>query len=329
MSRPGDFSDEFAQFMGEVLDSVSDVGALLTRPSLSAPQVQTFDLRVDEQDEHDAFIRGLSGGHSSPPSHESADSADSAYTTTDEHEPNDRTVQPQQSGTASSSNHPPHDSGSLIKHRPRPVYGVRSSGRPPFNVRLPQNVDISMVELATWFPASFMVPTPILRAVRNGFTREELAEMQLRAVNGLDDKSMTTAVNRIQQQISKAGKLEDPGAPDRWNTEAYVRRAGLQHDLTANAWKQKCEYDDKDAEWTDMKLVEIARAVPTQNWPTGKDRLLVTACLEYAVARPWLELDTTQWAVIIQNHFRDLVLPPAPTAPNTNRDTEAHDRLFR
>ncbi|KAK1819833.1 hypothetical protein LTR12_005708 [Friedmanniomyces endolithicus] len=319
MSRLGDFSEEFAQLMEDVLDPTVDVEVLLTRPSLSTAQVQPNILREDEQHEHNAFIRALSGNYSPPPTHETL------HTRTHE---NGHTVQSPQSGAASSLNHPPRNSGSLIQRHQWAVYGVCSGGRPPFNVRLPQNVDISMVELNTWFPASFVVPTPILRAVRNGFTREELAEMQLRAVNGLDDKSMTTAVNRIQQQISKAGKLEDPGAPDRWNTEAYIRRAGLQHDMTVNAWKQKCEYDDKDAEWTDMKLVDIVRAVPTQNWPTGNDRLLVTACLEYAVARPWLDLDTTQWAVIIQNHFRDLVLPPAPTAPNTNRDTEAHDRLF-
>jgi len=185
-----------------------------------------------------------------------------------------------------------------------------------------------MVELATWFPSSFVVPTAILRAVRNGFTRGDLAEMQLRPVNRLDEDEVVTAINRIQQQISKAGKLEDPSKSGRWNTAAYVRRTGRQHDMSTNGWKQKREYDGKDAQWTDMKLAEIAHSVPRQNWPTGDDRLLITACIEYAVANPGLELSTLEWSEIIQSQFGNFVLPAAPTTANTNRDTAAHGRLF-
>ncbi|KAK1089480.1 hypothetical protein LTR33_000041 [Friedmanniomyces endolithicus] len=321
MSRPGDFSDEYTQFMDDVLNPAVDVEILLTRPSLSAPEEQANDLREDDLHEHDSFVEAMCGNAPSllPRMH--------AHTAVNK----ERDVE--QSPRSQPVPNPLHnmdDSDNTANDpiKERAGYGDQLRGRPSANVRLPQNVEISMVELATWFPSSFVVPTPILRAVRNGFTREDLAEMQLRPVNRFDEGEMVTAINRIQQLISKAGKLEDPSKSGRWHTAAYVRRAGRQHDMTTNGWKQKREYDGKDAQWTDMTLVEIAHSVPRQNWPTGDDRLLVTACIEYAVANPGLELSTLEWSEIIQSQFGSFVLPAAPTVANSNRDTAAHDRLF-
>ncbi|TKA64117.1 hypothetical protein B0A55_09941 [Friedmanniomyces simplex] len=306
---------------------------LLTRCFFAIPQTQTLVLCEADQRTQDTFVAMLLGGPYSQRSHGNAH-------TTNNIEHRDRQSQPPDAVSSAIvsdaaqmprlSPHIPHDSGSTLNRRinDRAVYGDQLGGSPPFNVRLPQDVRIGMVEINTFFPSSFLIPAPILRAVRNGFTREQLVELQLRAVDRFNSDDFPTAVNRIQQQISKAGKLEDPHAPDRWNTKAYVQRTGQQHDLTTNAWKQRSEHGGKDAQWTDMKLADIAQSVPRQDWPTGSDRLLVTLCLEFAVSRLWLNLDTTHWGAITRNYFRAMVLPQAPTAPNANRDTATHDRLF-
>ncbi|KAK1057268.1 hypothetical protein LTR33_013688, partial [Friedmanniomyces endolithicus] len=213
MSRPGDFSDEYTQFMDDVLNPAVDVEILLTRPSLSTPQEQANDLREDDLYEHDAFVEAMCGDVPSeiPRVH--------AHTAVKK----ERDVeQSRRSHNVLSPLHNTNDTDDTADDPTieRAGYGDQLRGRPSVNVRLPQNVEISMVELATWFPSSFVVPTPILRAVRNGFTREDLAELQLRPVNRFDENEMVTAINRIQQQISKAGKLEDPSKLGRWNTAA-------------------------------------------------------------------------------------------------------------
>ncbi|KAK0919620.1 hypothetical protein LTR91_002415 [Friedmanniomyces endolithicus] len=313
MSHPGDFSDEYTQLMDDVLNPTVDLDVLLTRRSLSRPQEQVNNLREDDLYEHDAFVVAMCGDVPAKTPRKHAHTAENKERDVEESQRSHTALDPLHNTDVSDG---PFDDPT----KERSAYGDQLRGRPASN--------ISMVELATWFPSSFVVPTAILRAVRNGFTRGDLAEMQLRPVNRLDEDEVVTAINRIQQQISKAGKLEDPSKSGRWNTAAYVRRTGRQHDMSTNGWKQKREYDGKDAQWTDMKLAEIAHSVPRQNWPTGDDRLLITACIEYAVANPGLELSTLEWSEIIQSQFGNFVLPAAPTTANTNRDTAAHGRLF-
>ncbi|KAK5675013.1 hypothetical protein LTS10_012425 [Elasticomyces elasticus] len=225
-----------------------------------------------------------------------------------------------------------------VRQAPPPPPPTRPKGefmrnRPSPFVRLPSGVDVSMVEINDFFPATLLNPTVILRAVRNGFSREDLARIQHEAVDQFTSftaPEVITTVNRLQQQISKAGKLEDPNRQGRWQTEEYVKRVGLQNDLTTGAWKQRDQYGSTaNARWTDMRLYDIANCVPRRNWPTGNDRLYVTACLEFAVSRPDLNLTTADWDTIMQNHLPTFVLPAAPTAASGhNRDTEAHYRLF-
>ncbi|KAK4955508.1 hypothetical protein LTR10_006447 [Elasticomyces elasticus] len=212
----------------------------------------------------------------------------------------------------------------------RRMKGEFLRGRPTCQVRLPGGVHISIMELNVFFPACFLIPEAILRAIRNGFSREQLAELQERAVNQYNGTINTTAVNRLQQQISKAGKLEEPNGVGRWRTEDYVKRVGLQNDLTTAAWRQREQYGNggSTGRWTDISLIDIANCVPRANWPVGNDRLYVTACLEFAVANPGRNLTTANWASIIQNDLPTFALPAAPTGANENRDTEAHTRLF-
>ncbi|KAK5713732.1 hypothetical protein LTR17_017499 [Elasticomyces elasticus] len=227
---------------------------------------------------------------------------------------------------------PPTDDAEDAEETPEPrMKGEFLRGRPAYHVQLPGGgVEVGMVELNTFFPACFLNPQAILRALRNGFSREQLAELQYDAVNQYDGTINTTAVNRLQQQISKAGKLEEPNRVGRWKTDEFVKRVGLQNDLTVAAWRQREQYGNggSNGRWTHMSLVDIANCVPRAKWPVGNDRLYITACLEFAVANPGRNLTTAHWASIIQNDLPTFVLPAAPTGANENRDTEAHTRLF-
>ncbi|KAK6384194.1 hypothetical protein LTR65_009766 [Meristemomyces frigidus] len=166
-------------------------------------------------------------------------------------------------------------------------------------------------ELVKGRPAPNARPPHALRAIRNGFKREQLARMQCAAVNNTDYNKRKTTWDRIQQHFSQGGKLHC-GTPDAtWNSEAKYpngKNAGM--------------------EWGDMLLADIASSVPRGNFPRGDDRLLLTACLEYAVDHPELALDTTHWDWIIQNRLQGFEVPPAPRGRNVNRDTVAHERLF-
>ncbi|KAK4554094.1 hypothetical protein LTR86_008935 [Recurvomyces mirabilis] len=208
-------------------------------------------------------------------------------------------------------------------------YGEILRGRPHSAARPPLNIDISIVEICTFFPSWFINPLVILRAMRNGFTRNTLADLQIGVVGRTSAGDRKKTEDRLQQQISRGRKLEQ-GSEARWDTASYIQRVGLQNDLTANAWKQREEYGPKEnaVDWDDVDLVGVAAAVPQANWPAGDDRLLLTRCLEFASANPDLKLSTKHWAWIIQSHLGGVALPLTPAGPNANRDTAAVQRLF-
>ncbi|KAK3671576.1 hypothetical protein LTR78_008498 [Recurvomyces mirabilis] len=208
-------------------------------------------------------------------------------------------------------------------------YGEILKGRPHSAARPPLNIDISIAEICTFFPSWFINPLVILRAMRNGFTRNTLADLQIGAVGCTSAGDRKKTEDRLQQQISRGGKLEQ-GTEARWDRASYVQRVGLQNDLTANYWKQRDGYGPKEntVDWDDFELVGVSAAVPQANWPTGDDKLLLTRCLEFASANQGLHLTTHHWAWIIQNHLSGVMVPPAPAGPNANRDTAAVGRLF-
>lgn len=212
------------------------------------------------------------------------------------------------------------------------AYGELVQGRPPSNVRPPFRIDISMLEICTFFPSWFQIPLVALRAIRNGFKREHIAKMQCNAVNVTDFNKVKTTSDRIQHHFSYGGKLHCGTPAATWKSGEYATREGLQHDLTADQWKLRCKYAGRkiatDMEWGDMLLTEIASSVPRGNFPAGDDRLLLTACLEYAVNHPELALDTSHWQWIINNCLEGFEVPPAPRGLKGNRDTVAHERLF-
>jgi hypothetical protein len=207
-------------------------------------------------------------------------------------------------------------------------YGRLLRDHAPSDVRPPCDIDISMVEICTFFPNWFVIPRVPLRAVRNGFGRKHLAWLQLEAIGSIDDASILTTSNRIQKQIGDGGRLDWVGASEKWVTTDYVQQVGLQNDLTSNHWRSRETYGKANTTWRDISLYDIANSVPRRRWPQGDDRLYVTACLEFAYDNPEIKLTTAHWADIIRDCLPDFVLPPAPTGRGENRDITALLRHF-
>jgi hypothetical protein len=196
-------------------------------------------------------------------------------------------------------------------------------GKPPRRVQWPMDIEISIVEICTFCPDWFQNPEVIARAIRNGWSREALAKVQVRAEGLTTYDDFKTRHGRIQKQISKGGKLID-GHSDRFNARSFRDRHGPQDDLTADDWLFSHSYDgSRSQEWLgDMQLSALYNNVVT--WPTGNDRLLMTQCLEFALQNPGRQLDTSHWAWIISS--QNLTAPPA--LPNgQHRDDEALERV--
>ena len=204
------------------------------------------------------------------------------------------------------------------------TYGQLLDGKPAVNVQPPNNINIGVLEICTFFPNWFQIPEVIVRAIRNGWTRRGIAKAQLHADNQLRRAHLKTAENRIQKQMSEGGNLWSgykKGEP--WNLKE-VADLGQEDDLTANGWQLRCEHDpdQKFMSFEHITLADIRNQVPRARWPTGQDRLLLTQCLEFAEANPHLDLDTSHydWIIRSQNLADD---------PNLDgqHDADALDRL--
>lgn len=197
--------------------------------------------------------------------------------------------------------------------------------RPSQGLIWPANVDIGLVEICTFCPNWFMLPEPVARAIRNGWTREALGKVQLHALGALGWGEWLRAASRIQKQISAGCKLIDgipAGKQYRHNSPDFRERHGPQDDLTATAWQFKAEYEPGTPVQTGhMPLASLYRDVV--NWPVGNDRLLMTQCLEFSRNNEHLRLDTSHWDWIIQS--QGLTAPSAPVG--VNRDVEAYQNL--
>jgi hypothetical protein len=212
----------------------------------------------------------------------------------------------------------------------RPPLGARDylalphQGRPSQGLIWPANVEIGIVEVCTFCPNWLMLPVPVARAIRNGWTREALGKAQLHALGALGWEEWMRAIARIQKQISSGCKMMDGVSNDQYrhNSQNFRQRHGLQNDLTASTWQFKAEYEPGVPVQTGhMPLSSLYGGVV--NWPVGGDRLLMTQCLEFARSNEHLGLDTSHWAWIIQS--QGLTAPPAPVG--VNRDVDAYQRL--
>jgi hypothetical protein len=199
-------------------------------------------------------------------------------------------------------------------------------GKPPRRTQWPTGIEISIVEICTFCPDWLQNPEVIARGIRNGWSREALAKVQVRAEGLNTYKQFETRHGRIQKQISKGGKLID-GQPesDRFNSQSFRDRHGPQDDLTADNWLFSHSYDDnRSPEWLGDMPLSALYYNNVVTWPTGNDRLLMTQCLEFARDNPGRQLDTSHWDWIISS--QNLTAPPA--LPNgQNRDVEALRRI--
>ena len=205
-------------------------------------------------------------------------------------------------------------------------YLASHMGTPSRNVQWPEDIEISLVEIATFCPNWFMNPEVVGRAIRNGWSREDIAKAQLLAEDPTSRGKFHTRTDRVQKQISVGGKLLDgqPNAP-RFNRDDFRTRLGTQYDLTANAWFFRHAYDPAghaQEHLGDMPLSAFYAHV--QTWPTGSDRLLMTQCLEFARQNPGRQLDSSHWTWIITS--QGLASPP-PLANGQHRDADALQRL--
>ncbi|KAF2160876.1 hypothetical protein M409DRAFT_59659 [Zasmidium cellare ATCC 36951] len=206
------------------------------------------------------------------------------------------------------------------------AYGQHTLERPPPNVCLPLDVELGLVELMTFFPNSVQIPLLAIRLVRNGFSYQTLAKMQLDPVNELTDKSARTVEDKIKWQFKDGGGCEWPDKKaERTMWQRVAQSEGPHHNLTANHFKLRHEYSDKKPgrAWGHWKLADIYSAVDESKWPQGDDRMVLTQCLEFARDNPQLDLDTSHWDWIIQ--VTDAQPPAFPTGYIT-RDEEVLER---
>lgn len=193
-------------------------------------------------------------------------------------------------------------------------FGKFQKDRPPYKVLPPACVDISMREICVFLPDYMHIVEVNVRFMRNGATRAMLAEMQLLATDELNAENFTRCKNKIQQQFGECGRQHYN--TQNWNIK-LARDEGVENDLTASSWTTHRK--GGAVVFEHMKLVDIYSAVPADKFPTGRERLLLTQCLEFARLNPHLDLDTSHFDWIIQS--RGLQAPPAPIGQN--RDQEA------
>jgi len=100
---------------------------------------------------------------------------------------------------------------------------------------------------------------------------------------------------------------------------------GSQMDHTADNWELRCHHNPELQlqRFDHYKLVDIYGPAPYANWPSGSDCLLLTQCLQFARSRPYLDLDTSHFAWIIQTQgLQETVVPRG-----FNHDIDARSRL--
>lgn len=207
------------------------------------------------------------------------------------------------------------------------AYGDHLRDKPLSHVQPPLGIAISLQEIATFLPNWFQIPDVAARAIRNGIGDHDIAKLQLHAINTLTAPEMVRARARLRQQLSQGGKIVGgKPATGRWSSEAYRERVGPQDDLTADAWDLRGHWENstKVLDFTHIKLVHIYSIVPTNRWPTGMSRLLLTQCLHFASSNPHLDLDTSHFDWIIQTQGLQLNVTPTGADYDTATIAEFH-----
>ena len=201
------------------------------------------------------------------------------------------------------------------------AYGYASDlkNRPRASARAPRGIPISLIEICTFFPSWFQHPQALVRALKAGWGRQPLAGAQLHATNDLDSDRLFHMESRIQKQVGTAGRtVLGLGPKDKFSID-LLSGMPLDDDLTADNWQLRSSVKRE----TDVALIDVADPVFNGgNWPQGEDRLVITRCLEWAIAHPDQNYTTADWNRVI----RDANIP-IPTGLDSSHDVEALERL--
>lgn len=209
-------------------------------------------------------------------------------------------------------------------------YGEDVRERPTVQAQPPLGIDISAVEILTFYPNALQHPIVVMRLVGAGWTRKDMAKVQLRATGNLTHDKLKTSENRIQKQIGVGGRLCFKVPDDKkWKmTEHFEPRAEFD-DLTANGWKFRHGHNTSyvDLSWEDVPLASLYYGVT--EWPEGADKMLLTHCLEYASAhsRPknqpeWTTADFGKIVKLLKKQGLQV-----PAQKDSTHDREAGDRM--
>lgn len=134
----------------------------------------------------------------------------------------------------------------------------------PFLARPPTGIDISAVEINTFYPSALQHPDVAMRLSKAGWTRKDLAKVQLNAINNLTQQKLTKSENRIQKQTSAGGKAYFSLARGtRWS-KANLQQS-LFNDLTAGSWRFRHHYDSSydDLTWKMCHSPPLLRRLST------------------------------------------------------------------
>ncbi|GIZ36772.1 hypothetical protein CKM354_000023900 [Cercospora kikuchii] len=184
----------------------------------------------------------------------------------------------------------------------------------PEYVRPPLNITITVEEIATFCPRWLAIPMLASRLQRNGITNKMIVYTQLKATGLLDDDSeWQMATNRVKQNFAQGGRLVFNCAS--WSKQIAIS-AGKEDDLTANHWQTRDEHATANGvslsggsprpqrnEWVDVPIVQLFANVPTSEFPTGRGRGMMTACIEFVRNAPdniKKSATTAHWDWLIQ-----------------------------
>lgn len=185
----------------------------------------------------------------------------------------------------------------------------------------PLDVDITMVELCTYFPNHFQHPDVAERAVVNNWDRKILAKVQLHARGVLTSVEMHRSEGRMQKQFSiGTQELENIEVGTSWNKTETARRIGPTKKHTANHWESRASYQGGAASWGHIRMDSIGQNVT--NHPQGLDAGPVTRCINFALLNPQLPLTTHHWHVVMRH------LGITNTTLSADHDTQALARAM-
>lgn len=211
----------------------------------------------------------------------------------------------------------------------------------PEYVRPPQNITITVEEIATFCPRWLAVPMVASRLQRNKVTNKKIVYTQLKATGLLDDDSeWQMATNRVKQNFAQGGRLVFNCAS--WSKQ-IAANAGKEDDLTANHWQTRDEHAAANGvslsgssprpqrnEWIDVPIVQLFANVQASEFPTGRGRGMMTACLEFVRNAPEnikKSATTAHWDWLMQCVVQSgLAVNPAMPNSAKNLDEDFVDR---